>query len=143
MFGPDSTSFVVIEAAARAGAVEFYHQRLHDIKFEVRLFFRLSLDRGEDLRIIKVDVASGAVLLMFGDTGRVPFLAPNVALMFRHACFRSSCSFAYIGVARTVVAITRKFVDDSFWWKLHFVFSTNDVLKFWSRREDDTETSFA
>ena len=143
MFGPDSTTFVIIEAVAGSGAVEFYHQGLHDVKFEVGLFLGLSLDCGEDFRFIEVDVAGGAILLMFCDTGRVPFLASNIALVFCHTCFGSASSFAYIGVARTVVAITRKFVDDSFWGKLHFVFPTNDILKFGPRRENDAETSFA
>ena len=123
--------------------MKLYHQRLHEVKLVVSLSFRLRLDCGEDFRLVKVDFAGSAVLLVRRDAGKIPLLATDVSLMLRHSCFSSPSRFSDIRVTGVVFAVTREFVDDLFWREFDFVFSADDILELWAGRENDAESSFS
>ena len=81
MFSVNASTLVFVKAIAGASFVELYHERLHVVKFEVRLAFRASVNCGEDRRIVEVDVTVGAIFFMGGNARFIPFSSSDVAFM--------------------------------------------------------------
>ena len=123
MFRVNASTLILVESVSGSCFVDFYHERLHIIQFEIRLTFGAGVDRGENGRVVEVDVTIGTIFFVCGDPGFVPFSSANIALMFCHPGLSFSCSFSDVGVVGFRFTIAIEFVDELSWREFSLIFA--------------------
>ena len=142
LFGPYLSAFVLVEATSGAGLVQLYHERFHVVQLKVCLFFRLGIDPGKDLRVVKVNIALLTMFLVRRNSGQMPFSSTNVAFVLRHARFCLPRRFSYIGIIGVRLTVTLEFIYNLSRRKFDFVLPAEYILETWSWSKESRDTTF-